>query len=127
MWPRPQVTEGHASLEVSPVGVAKAAGVALADLQGALLRLAVGVVESAGGRGFGGGGGARSLLASQRGFWDPKRVLEFCGGFGVPKGFSSLRLPGRFWGPSGIWIPKVGVRPRRGRGHMGGGSQEGAW
>lgn len=44
-----QVTEGHASLEVSPVGVAKAAGVALADLQGALLRLAVGVVESAGG------------------------------------------------------------------------------
>ncbi|XP_065610074.1 complement C4-B isoform X2 [Cyrtonyx montezumae] len=44
-----QVTEGHASLEVSPVGVAKAAGVALTDLQGALLRLAVGVVESAGG------------------------------------------------------------------------------
>ncbi|OXB74424.1 UNVERIFIED_CONTAM: hypothetical protein H355_002489 [Colinus virginianus] len=43
------VTEGHASLEVSPVGVAKAAGVALTDLQGALLRLAVGVVESAGG------------------------------------------------------------------------------
>nr|AFH75311.1 C4 [Lyrurus tetrix] len=44
-----QVTEGHASLEVSPVGVAKAAGVALTDLQGAQLRLAVGVVESAGG------------------------------------------------------------------------------
>ncbi|XP_015734062.1 complement C4-like isoform X2 [Coturnix japonica] len=44
-----QVTEGHASMEVSPVGVAKAAGVALTDLQGALLRLTVGVVESAGG------------------------------------------------------------------------------
>ncbi|XP_031461384.1 complement C4-like [Phasianus colchicus] len=44
-----QVTEGHASLEVPLVGVAKAAGVALTDLHGALLRLAVGVVESAGG------------------------------------------------------------------------------
>lgn len=77
MWPRPQVTEGHASLEVSPVGVAKAAGVALADLQGALLRLAVGVVESAGGRGFGEGAGPGV-------FWRPKRV------FGIPKGFWSF-------------------------------------
>lgn len=59
------------------MGVAKAAGVALTDLQGAQLRLAVGVVESAGGRGFGKGGGSES-------FWGPRGV------FGVPKGFWSL-------------------------------------
>uniref|UniRef100_A0A8C3CQ29 C4a anaphylatoxin n=1 Tax=Cairina moschata TaxID=8855 RepID=A0A8C3CQ29_CAIMO len=44
-----RVTEGHASLDVSLLAVARALGVALPDLQGARLRLAVAVVEAQGG------------------------------------------------------------------------------
>uniref|UniRef100_A0A8C3LHB8 Complement C4 gamma chain n=1 Tax=Chrysolophus pictus TaxID=9089 RepID=A0A8C3LHB8_CHRPC len=91
-----QVTEGHASLDVPLVGVAKAAGVALTDLQGTLLRLAVGVVES--GRGEEGAGpdgvpqGGLQLQRSAR-FFVPGapytllgRVLQAGGGTapGVP-------------------------------------------
>lgn len=42
------MTEGHASLDVSLLSVARALGVALPDLQGARLRLAVAVVEAQG-------------------------------------------------------------------------------